>query len=313
MDKELYVGIDVSKGRLDVAIRPSGQQWSAANDEEGVKELADRAKGLGPSLILLEATGGLETLVVSALFERSLPVAVVNPRQVRDFAKAVGRLAKTDAIDSEVLAHFAEAVRPEVRPIKGKEADDLSALLRRRRQLVNMLTAEKNRFSREPSREIRKEIKAHIAWLEKRLKETDKTISKGIQDSPIWRVKDEILRSVPGVGPVLSAVLLAGVPELGSLDRRKIASLVGVAPLNNDSGLYRGRRSIWGGRADVRSILYMATLSAVRFNPVIREFYERLSGRGKKTKVARTACMRKLLTILNAMVRDGNHWVCVPS
>ncbi len=311
MDKKVYVGIDVSKDRLDVAVRPSGKRWEAANDEEGVTELAKRVKGLGPALVVLEATGGLETLVVSALVERALPVAVVNPRQVRDFAKAVGRLAKTDALDAEVLAPFAEAVRPEVRPLKRKEVEELSALLRRRRQVVDMLTAEKNRLSREPSREIRKEIKKHIAWLQKRLDETDKTISKGIQNSPIWRAKDELLRSVPGVGPVLSAVLLAGVPELGGLDRRRIASLVGVAPLNNESGLYRGRRRVWGGRADVRSILYMATLAAVRCNPVIREFHERLRGSGKAPKLALTACMRKLLTILNAMVRDSNPWVCV--
>lgn len=308
MSKELFVGIDVSGERLDIAVRPAGHRWSVVNDEKGIKELENRIGELSPSLILLEATGGIEALAVSALFERSLPVVVVNPRQVRDFARAVGRLAKTDAIDAEVLAHFAEAVRPEIRALKGQGAEELSALLRRRRQLVDMLTAEKNRLSRESSKEIRKEIKTHIVWLEKRLQDIDKTIYKSIQDSPLWRAKDEILRSMPGVGPVLSAVLVAGVPELGSLDRRKIASLIGVAPLNNDSGLYRGRRRVWGGRAEVRSILYMATLSAVRFNPVIREFYECLCGNGKKPKVALTACMRKLLTILNAMVKNGKTW-----
>jgi transposase len=262
-----------------------------------------------PTMVVLEATGGLEVTLVAALAQAKLPVVVVNPRQVRDFAKATGKLAKTDAIDAAVIAHFGDAVRPEIRPVKDEQAQELAALLARRRQLVDMLTAEKNRLST-ASKRVRNDIQAHIAWLEKRLKEVDTDLAESIKEIPAWRHRDEILRSTPGVGPVLSVTLLAGLPELGSLNRREVAHLVGVAPLNRDSGQHKGKRSVWGGRDEVRCVLYMSTLSAVRCNPVIRAFYNRLIGAGKKQKVAITACMRKLLVILNTMVKNGNAWRC---
>jgi transposase len=303
----LFVGIDVSKDRLDVAVRPAGRRWEVINDEKGIRLLVGSLKDLRPELIIAEATGGLEIPLVSTLAEAELPIVVVNPRQVRDFAKAVGQLAKTDKIDAEVLAHFGEAIRPEVRPVKSRQLQDLSALVSRRRQLVDMLTMEKNRLASVP-KEIRKDITAHIAWLEKRLKDVDGKLSRTVKSCPVWREKDEIMRSVPGVGPVFSSTLLANVPELGELNRRQIASLIGVAPLNRDSGQYSGTRMVWGGRANVRSVLYMATVAAMRWNPVIKSFYQRLIGAGKKFKVAITACMRKLLTIINAMVKSGTMW-----
>ena len=307
---KVFAGIDVSKGSLDMAVRPDGKSMTVDNSDEGIRELANHLRQVSPMLLVFEATGGLEALAASALAAEGFPVAVVNPRQVRDFAKATGRLAKTDAIDAEVIAHFAEAVKPEVRPLKSEEEQELSALIARRTQVVQMLVAEKNRLGRTGSKRIRKELKEHIAWLERRLKNIDKDIESAIKDSPVWRVKDDLLRSVPGVGKATSSMLLAGVPELGRLDRRQVAALVGVAPLNRDSGLMKGRRSVWGGRAAVRSALYMATLSAVRFNPVIRDFYKRLRESGKRPKVALTACMRKLLVILNAMARSGETWCC---
>ena len=307
---KVFAGIDVSKGSLDMAVRPDGKSMTVDNSDEGIRELANHLRQVSPMLLVFEATGGLEALAASALAAEGFPVAVVNPRQVRDFAKATGRLAKTDAIDAEVIAHFAEAVKPEVRPLKSEEEQELSALIARRTQVVQMLVAEKNRLGRTGSKRIRKELKEHIAWLERRLKNIDKDIESAIKDSPVWRVKDDLLRSVPGVGKATSSMLLAGVPELGRLDRRQVAALVGVAPLNRDSGLMKGRRSVWGGRAAVRSALYMATLSAVRFNPVIRDFYKRLRESGKRPKVALTACMRKLLVILNAMARSSETWCC---
>lgn len=309
-EEMVYAGIDVSKGSLDVAVRPGGKSWRSENSDEGIRELVKRIKGLGASLVVVEATGGLEVPVVSALAVEGGNVSVVNPRQVRDFAKATGRLAKTDTIDAEVLAHFAEAVRPEVRPLKDEEERELSELVARRGQVVQMLVAEKNRLGRTGNKAIRKELKAHIAWLQRRLGGIDKSIDSAIKGSSVWRVKDDLFRSVPGVGKATSSMLLAGVPELGGLNRRQVAALLGVAPLNRDSGLFNGRRSVWGGRAGVRATLYMATLSAVRFNPVIRAFYQRLREKGKKPKVALTACMRKLIVILNAMVRDGEKWRC---
>lgn len=302
-----FIGIDVSKKQLDVFVRPSNEAWSAGNDAEGIKDLSRRIESFSPELVILEASGGYEVMVASVLASNRLPVVVINPRQVRDFAKAVGRLAKTDTIDASVLAHFAEAVRPEVRLLKDDETGELSALLGRHRQIVEMLVAEKSRRKQAP-RKVRKDIDAHISWLQKRLKSNDGQLRKTISSHPLWREKDNLLKSVPGVGPMLSAMLIGNVPELGSLNRRKIASLIGLAPFNRDSGAYRGRRSIWGGRAEVRSMLYMATLSATRFNPVIREFYVRLKDNGKKPKVALTACMRKLLTILNAMMKNGTAW-----
>jgi transposase len=290
-----------------VAVLPEGESWSATNDEEGITQVVKRLKSLRPRLVVLEATGGMETALVGAAATARLPVVVVNPRQVRDFAKSVGALAKTDAIDARVLARFAEAVRPEVRPLKDKEASQLSALIARRRQLVEMLTSEKNRLG-SALEAIHPSIEEHIEWLEQRLTDINGKLRKAIKKSPVWRAKEQLLRTAPGVGAVLSATLVAGLPELGALNRKRIAALVGVAPFNRDSGKYRGKRCIWGGRGSVRAVLYMATLAATRFNPVIRAFYLRLCAAGKEKKVALTACMRKLLTILNAMVKTGTPW-----
>jgi len=305
--EESFVGIDVSKDTLDVAIRPEGDRWTVQNDEKGIQALVARLLKRKPTLVVLEATGGLQMPVVVALASAKLPVVVVNPRQIRDFAKATGKLAKTDPIDSGVIAHFGEAVRPEVRPLRDAETQELTDLLARRRQLVDMATAEKNRLNT-ATKKVRKDIKAHIAWLEKRIKDVESDLSKRIKQSPVWQEKDEILQSVPGVGPVLSVTLLAGLPELGTLNRREVAALAGVAPLNRDSGRYRGTRCVWGGRGDVRSVLYMSTMAAIRWNPVIRSFYLRLMRAGKKHKVATTACARKLLTILNAMIKTNMAW-----
>jgi transposase len=303
----VYVGIDVSKARLDIAVRPGTETWTVAPDEAGLAALVKRLTALAPALVVLEATGGLEAPVVSALAAAGLPVVVVNPRQVRDFAKALGRLAKTDPLDAEVLARFGEAVRPEPRPLKDAQAQELDALLTRRQQLVGMLSAEKNRLGQARGR-VKRDIEAHIRWLEKRLTEVDGDLKHLMEASPLWRAEEDLLCSVPGVGPVLALALLADLPELGRLNRRQIAALAGVAPFNRDSGRFRGTRAIWGGRARLRALLYMATLAAVRSNPLIRPFYQRLRAAGKKPKVALTACMRKLLTILNAMVRSGTRW-----
>ena len=304
---ERVIGIDISKNLLDVAVVPETETWSVDNDEEGIRTLTKDAKRLRPRLIVLEATGGLETAVVALLAAARLPVVVVNPRQVRDFAKSLGKLAKTDKIDALVLAHFGEATKPEVRPLKDQQAQQLSALVARRKQLVEMLTAEKNRLITAPE-PVDSDIKAHITWLEQRLNDINKDLGKAIKSSAVWRAKDKLLRTVPGVGPVLSVSLLAGLPELGKLNRKQIAALVGVAPFNRDSGKFRGRRSIWGGRGHVRAVLYMGTLTAIRFNPVISAFYLRLCAAGKVHKVALTACMRKLLTILNAMMKNHAPW-----
>lgn len=304
---ERFVGVDVSKAMLEVAVRPTGERWSAQNEETGVGELVKALEKIAPTLIVIEATGGMQSLVVAELVAAGLPVAVINPRQARDFAKATGRLAKTDAIDAEVLASFGQAIRPEVRELKDEQTQLLTALMSRRRQIIDMLTAEKNRLASAP-KSVRKEIRKHIEWLEGRLKVMDGQISDTIKENPAWREKDLILRSTPGVGPVLSLSLLAGVPELGKLNRQKLAALVGVAPLNRDSGTYRGTRKVWGGRAQVRAVLYMAAVSASRANPVIRAFYQRLVAAGKKPKVALTACMRRLLCILNTMIKTGTRW-----
>ncbi len=308
MDEELtYVGIDVAKARVDVAVRPSGDIWSIDYDEPGVAGLIGRLQVLGPTAVVLEATGGLEVPLASALAAAALPVVVVNPRQVRDFAKATGRLAKTDALDAQVLAHFAEAVRPPVRQLRDDDAQELNAMTTRRNQVMTMLVAEKNRLSRAiPS--VRPGIQAHIAWLEQELKDLDDGLRQSLRRSPVWREKDDLLRSVPGVGEQLSVTLLAYLPELGALNRKQIAALVGVAPMNRDSGTMRGRRAVSGGRARVRTVLYMGALVASRRNPVIREFYQRLLAAGKSKKLALTACMRKLLVILNGMVKSGQRW-----
>jgi transposase len=303
---QIFVGMDVSKAQLDIAIRPEGR-FAVANTEAGVAQLIERLKALPAGLVVLEATGGLEIPLAGALALAGVPVVVVNPRQVRDFAKATGQLAKTDAIDAEVLARFAEAIRPEPRPLPDEQTQVLAALVVRRHQLIDMLTAEKNRLAsaRCP---IRKNLRAHIAWLERALHQADTDLVEAMRQSPIWREKDELLRSVPGIGPVLTTTLLAMLPELGKLNHRQIAALVGVAPLNRDSGTLRGRRTCWGGRAQVRAVLYMAALTATRFNPVLRTFYRRLCAAGKAKKVALVACMRKLLTIVNAMLKHRTPW-----
>lgn len=302
-----FIGIDVSKSQLDIAQRPANKRWSCANAETDIAEVVETLKELSPQVIVVEATGGLEIPLVAALSQAQMPVVVVNPRQVRDFAKAVGRMAKTDRIDAAVLAHFGEAVRPEVRLLKDEDAQILTALVTRRRQVVEMLTAEKNRLNISP-KVVRKDIQKHIDWLQARLEDSDRQLDSAIRNSPVWREKDALLRSVPGVGQVLSASLITGLPELGALSRRQIAALVGVAPLNRDSGLFRGKRTVWGGRAHLRAVLYMATLSASRVNPAINRFYRRLREAGKKAKVALTACMRKFLGILNAIVKNQTSW-----
>ena len=294
----LFVGIDVSKERLDVAVRPTGETWQVSHDPKGIGELVEGLGKLTPQLVVLEATGGVEMTLAGELVASALPVAVVNPRQVRDFARAAGKLAKTDALDAQVLAHFAEAMRPAIRPLPDAGTQELAALVARRRQLVEMITAEKNRL-RTAARRIRPKVAEHIRWLEESLKDLDQDLGDFIRSSPIWRDKDELLQSAPGVRPVLSMTLLSDLPELGALNRGEIAALVGVAPFNRDSGTLRGKRKVWGGRAQVRAALYMAALVATRFNPVLRAFYQRLCAAGKPKKVALTACMRKLLTIVN--------------
>lgn len=307
VEHPVFVGIDVAKATLDVAVAPTAERWTLAYTEREVAGLVTRLTSLHPALVVLEATGALEGPLVGALATAGLPVVVVNPRQVRDFAKATGTLAKTDALDAAVLAHFAAAVRPTPRPLPDAATQALAALVTRRRQLVGMLTAERNRLAQAP-RALRAEIQGHITWLQRRLGRLDEDLNQAIRTSPAWRAQDDLLQSAPGVGPVLARTLLASLPELGTLNRKAIAALVGVAPLNRDSGTFRGRRRVWGGRAAVRAVLYMGTLVAVRHNPVLRAFYQRLRAAGKLPKVALTACMRKLLTILNAMVKHQQRW-----
>jgi transposase len=304
---ECFVGIDVSKAMLDVAVLPGEKTWQVKREEVAMTSLVATLQSLAPRLIVLEATGGLESPVTAALATAGLPVVVVNPRQSRDFAKATGTLAKTDTLDAQSLARFGEAIKPPVRPLRDEETQALEALLTRRRQIIDMLTMEKNRLHT-ATKTVRRDITAHITWLTKRLKDVDGDLTAAIAASDFWRIKDEIIRSVPGAGRVLSVTLLASLPELGGLNRRQIAALVGVAPLNCDSGTLRGSRHIWGGRAAVRTALYMATISAIRCNPVIAAFNRRLRAAGKKPKVAITACMRKLLTILNSMLRTNTPW-----
>lgn len=306
--QEVFIGIDVSKATLDIYARPGGQRWQVNNDANGRKELVAAVQALQPTLIVLEATGGLELPVATELSAAGVAVAIVNPRQVRDFAKALGRLAKTDGIDSEVLALFGDKLRPEARPLKNEQQRALSALLSRRRQLVEMCSAEKNRLSTATDPSVCKDLKAHIRWLEKRLNDVDSDLDQMIRRSPVWKAKEDLLRGFKGVGPTVARTLTAELPELGTLNRKQIAALAGLAPFNRDSGTLRGHRCIFGGRAAVRSALYMGALSAIRYNPVIRALYERLIQAGKPPKVALTACMRKMLTILNAMVREGSPW-----
>jgi transposase len=303
----IFVGVDVSKARLDVAVRPSGDTVTVPYDEAGLAGLVVQLQTWQPVAVVLEATGDLESAVVSALAAAGLPVHVVNPRQVRDFARATGRLAKTDALDAQILAQFGEVLRPAPRPLPDEATQALSAVLTRRRQLIEMLTAEKNRLSQtRPS--LRKRLEVHIEWLTRELRRVDADLDTAIRHSPVWREQDDLLQSMPGVGPGLSRTMLAELPELGTLSSKQLAALVGVAPHNRDSGTLRGTRTIWGGRAVVRTALYMATLVATKWNPVIKAAYHQFLARGKAKKVALVACMHKLLIILNAMVKYRTPW-----
>ncbi len=305
--QEVFVGIDVAKDWFDVAVRPGGEGWRGSQDETGVATLTRRLRQLRPHLVIMEASGGYERLVAAALGAAGLPIAVVNPRQVRDFARSLGKLAKTDRIDAEVIAHFGQVADVEAQPVSSQDALELEALVTRRRQVVRMRTAEQVRRQQAlPVVQVR--IDRVLALLDQELKEIDTDLSKRLRESPVWRETEELLRSVPGVGPTLTFTLVAEMPELGTLTRRQIAALVGVAPLARDSGQMRATRTCWGGRANVRAALYMPTLTAVRYNPVLRAFHDRLVEAGKPKKVVLTACMRKLLTILNAMVKHNTRW-----
>jgi transposase len=304
---QCFVGIDVAKAQLDVAFRPEGPAIQVANDASGIAELVTQLVALSPTLVVLESSGGYERAAVTALDAAQLPIAILNPRRVRDFGRATGRLAKTDALDAAVLAHFAEAVKPEPRPLPTEETVVMRDLATRRRQVVDMLTAEKNRLHT-ATKQVRPHIKKHIGWLEAERDELDSQLAEHIQQDASWHEKDVRLQSVTGIGPVASLTLLTCLPELGTLGRKQIAALVGLAPLNQDSGTHRGQRRIYGGRAEVRTVLYMAALSASKYNPVIKALYDRLVARGKKKMVAVVACMRKLLTILNAMMFHRQSW-----
>jgi transposase len=307
-NEALFVGIDVSKAVLDVAVHPAGECWQVLNDPDGISDLVSRLRELAPERIVLEATGGLEVPAVAAMGSVGLPVVAINPRQARDFARATGRLAKTDALDASVLAQFAAMVKPAVRPLPDAAARRLGALVARRRQLLGMRTAETNRLGATVEDDLRADIREHLRWLGKRLDTLDRELRDQLRASPLWREKEDLLRSVPGVGPVLSMTLLAEVPELGTLGHKQIAALVGVAPLNRDSGTMRGRRTTSGGRAPVRAALYMATMAAVRFNPVLRSRYQRLLQAGKPKKVALVACMHTLVRTLNAILCHMAPW-----
>jgi len=307
MVEKHYVGIDISKDYLDVMVLPEREKRQYTNDQEGMNKLIPWLKRIPVEVVVIEPTGGYEALVAAALSSRHVPVAVVNARQIRQYARATGKLAKTDSIDAEVMAEFAQAVKPEVRKLPDKETKDIRMVVSRRRQLVEMMTAEKNRKSTADD-SLKPGIQAHIDWLKKEVEDLDRDLRKRIESSGVWRVKDNLLQSIPGVGKVLSSTLLAELPELGKLNRREIAALVGVAPYNRDSGMMRGKRVIWGGRASVRRVLYMATLAGITFNPVIRDLYNRLVERGKAKKVALVACMRKLLIIMNAIIKTETPW-----
>lgn len=302
-----FVGLDIAKATIDVAVVPHEERWRIVHNEAGLSALVLRVRALAPTLVVLEATGGYETTIAGLLVEAGVPVAVVNPRQVRDFARALGQLAKTDAIDAHLLAKFAEKLQPAPRPLPDAATQDLAALVTRRRQVVEMLGAERNRLplARAP---LRRSLRDHIRWLERQLTALDAEIATLIRQSPVWRERDDLLRSVPGIGPQTASLLITHLPELGRLTRQQIAALVGIAPLNRDSGTYRGRRTTWGGRATVRAGLYMAALVATRYNVVIRAFYQRLVAAGKPKKLALVAAMRKLLTILNAMLHHNQPW-----
>jgi transposase len=304
----MFVGIDVAKAWVDVAVVPRGSRQRVGTDAAALDGLVRELVALAPTVIVVEASGGYESALVSACGVAGLPIVVVNPRQVRDFAKAIGRLAKTDTLDAEVLALFGERVRPPVRPLRDADTAALSALLQRRRQLLEMLTAERQRRAQATAARVVQSLDDHIRYLVARLRDVDAELQTALKASPLWQVKEQLLRSVPGIGPTTALTLLCELPELGQLSRRQIAALVGVAPLNCDSGTRRGTRTIWGGRATVRTALYMATIAAVRCNPVFRTFYHRLCARGKRPKVARIATVHKLLTIVNAMVKHQTAW-----
>jgi transposase len=305
---QLFVGLDVAKAQLDVAVRPTRERWTVPNDEAGIAALVAQLQAVQPTLVVLEATGGYQRAVVAALAAAGLPVVVVNPRQTRDFAKATGQLAKTDALDARALAHFAEAVRPTPRPIPDAQTEALRALVTRRRQLVARRTAESHRLGSAPSPAVQADIVAHLAWLAQRLAALDDDLDTTLRASPVWRERETLYRSGPGIGPISARTLLLDLPELGTLSRQRLAALAGVAPFNRDSGTLRGRRAIWGGRAPLRATLYMATLVGVRYNPVLKACYERRLAAGKAKKVALVACLRKLLTILNAMATHQTPW-----
>jgi transposase len=308
MEQPLFVGIDVAKDGLDVHVRPTGEAFSVPHDDAGLAGLAERLTRLHPTLVALEATGGYEVPVAAALASVGVPVAVINPRQIRAFARATGQLAKTDALDARVIAAFAEAVRPAVRPLPDEQARTLGELVTRRRQLVDMYGAELNRRRLVRDPQVQQQLAAHLRWLDQALADLERELRQAIRATPVWRETEDLLRSVPGIGPVTAFTLLADLPELGRLPRRQIAALVGVAPFNRDSGTLRGRRTVSGGRTDVRRVLYMATVSAIRRNPIIGAFYRRLRASGHPAKVAITAAMRKLITILNAILRDHRPW-----
>lgn len=307
MDTQVFVGIDVGKDVLFVAIRPFGDNLEIANREDGIVDLVKRLRFLRPTLVVMEATAGYETPVAVAIYRAGIPVVISNPRLVRSFARATGHLAKTDKIDAGVIAHFAELIRPEPRRLEDPDEERLGRLVKRRKQLLRMIVMEKNRVAKGVP-EMRKEIQKHLDWLAKDLERIDQALNDFIQSSPIWSAKNDLLQSVPGIGKVGAQAIISDLPELGTLNRKQIASLVGVAPLNRDSGNFKGRRSIWGGRAHIRTVLYMVAVVASRCNPVIKEFYERLCKAGKPKKVALTACIRRLLAILNAMMRNGTRW-----
>ena len=306
--KQVFIGIDVSKKQLDVATRPAMAHFQVGNDDQGIATLIQRLRELKPQLILLEASGGFETLAAASLRQADLPAQIINPRQVREFARSTGKLAKTDKIDAAVLAHFAQLLQPPLRPWPEAEQQELAALMTRRRQLVEMIVMEKNRLGTAWSAKVRKSLQVHLHLLQEQLQELEQDLDDFIRHSPLYLEKAQLLQTVPGVGPLTSQSLIAWLPELGALNRKQIAALVGVAPFNRDSGQLRGRRTVWGGRKQVRPSLYMATIAACRFNPAIRTFYQRLLQAGKRKKVAITACMRKLLTILNAMLKHHQPW-----
>ena len=305
---ESFVGIDVAKNTLDIRLEPAGESLHVAYDDAGMAEIRRRLIALAPTLIVMEATGGLESRLACELAACGLPVAVINPRQARDFAKATGQLAKTDRVDAAVLCAFARAIRPAVRALKDADTRDLDDLVTRRRQLIAMRVQETLRLGSAESRALQKNLKKHITWLDKQIADLDGDLTKRLRASDVWRAKDDLLQSIPGVGKVTTVTLLAKCPELGQLNRREIAKLSGVAPLANDSGKHRGKRFVWGGRADVRAVLYMAAVSAIRCNPAIKAFADRLKHAGKPAKVVIVACMRKLLTIMNAMVKNNTPW-----